>query len=421
MLKKRIRLLFLLFSVVLFVLYALYITKATDNDDDKFLSMVQEDAFYYFWENVNSKYGLIADSSRTDAPSSIAAVGFGLTAVCIAVERNWITTEDAYLRILKTLKYFYKKAPHVKGFYYHFVKMSDGSRAWNSEVSSIDTAIFIAGALTCAEYFKNTEIDDVANKIYERVDWQWMLNGRDVLCMGWKPEKGFLPYYWDHMSELMVLYALAIGSPTYPIPEECWDAWKRPVGTYGTHEFVFCPTGSLFVYQYSHAWIDFRYIRDSHADYWENSVRATLANRQFCMDASKKFKGYGKYSWGLTACVGPFGYKGYGGGPGIPYHDGTIAPSAVAGSVPFAPDICIQTLKNMYKKSSPKIYGKYGFVNGYNQDRDWVAAEFLGIDTGITLLMIENHRTGLIWNYFMRHPAVKKWVNMCMKPKEVIF
>lgn len=391
---------------------------ARTDGDDEFLEKIAGDSFKFFWEEANPGNGLIPDSSRTGSPCSIATVGFGLTALCIGAERGWITKPQAYDRIIKTLKYFYEKVPAVHGFYYHFLDMEDGRRVWNSELSSIDTAIFIAGALTCAEFFKGTEIEEVANKIYERVDWPWMLNGREVLCMGWKPDAGFLPYYWDTLSELMILYALAIGSPTHPIPPSSWDAWKRPSGKYGEHIFYYCTTGSLFVYQYSHAWIDFKSVRDKYADYWENSVQATLANRQFCIDNTDRFIGYTEYSWGLTACIGPDGYKGYGGGPGNPYHDGTIAPSAAAGSLPFTPEISIRTLKTIRAILGKRIYGKYGFLNSFNLDRDWVSNEYLGIDTGITVLMIENYRSGFVWKYFMNHTAIKKWISLCMISSE---
>ena len=384
--------------------------------DEKFIDSVERDTFRYFVEQVNNKNGLIKDSSRSGSPCSIAAVGFGLTALCIGVERKWIPKNEGFLLVLKILQTFRYKLNTEHGFYYHFLNMDKGNREWSSEVSSVDTALFLAGALTCADYFKDTEVEKLANEIYERVDWPWMMNGKKVLCMGWKPETGFLPYYWDSYSELMIIYALAIGSPAHPIPSSAWNVWLRPTARYGDYSFVNCATGSLFTYQYSHAWIDFRNKEDSYTDYWSNSVKATLVNKQYCRD--RHFRSLGDKLWGVTACVGPYGYKGYGAGPGYPICDGTIAPSAVAGSVPFAPKLCIDTLKYMKDNFGPNIYGDYGFVDGFNVEQDWWANEYLGIDQGITLLMIENYRTGFVWEHFMRHPAISRWMSLCMKERK---
>lgn len=381
--------------------------------DEYFILMVEKDTFRYFSGLINRSNGLIPDSSRQESPASIAAQGFGMASLCIGAQRGWITRDAAYRLILTGLKTFRDVLDNEHGFYYHFIDMKTGRRVWDCELSSIDTALFIAGALTAGEYFKGTEIEKIANELYERIDWPWMLNGRKILCMGWKPDKGFLPYYWDSYSELMLLYALAIGSPTHPIPEESWDAWERPVGKYGGKEFIYCQTGSLFVYQFSHAWIDFRGKRDKYADYWENSVRATYANRDYCIDRAGDYADFDENMWGLSACIGPDGYKGYGGGPGNPLCDGTLVPSTVAGSIPFAPKLCISTLRNMYDLHNNKLYGQYGFKDSFNPGIDWWTEECLGIDSGITLLMIENYETGFVWNYFMKHPAVQRWLSLC--------
>ena len=383
--------------------------------DAEFLDMVSKDTFAYFMEQSNPDNGMVRDGSSEEKPSSIAAVGFALTALCIGVENKWIPKNEAYIRIVRTLRAFKNSVPNEHGFFYHFLDMETGQREWNSEVSSIDTALFIAGALTACEYFKGSEIDTLANEIYERVDWKWMLKGKKVLCMGYTPENGFLQYYWDSYNEAMILYALAIGSPTNPIPRSCWHAWSRNYGRYGKYNFIYCPTGSLFVYQYSHAWIDFRGKKDLYADYWENSVQATLANRQYCIDNAAKFPGFAQDVWGLTASIGPRGYKGYGGGPGSSYCDGTIAPSAAAGSMPFAPELCLEALRTMYDEYGSELYGKYGFKDSFNLKADWWCDEYLGIDQGISLLMIENYRSGFVWKYFMRHPAVQRWLSACFK------
>ena len=383
--------------------------------DDRFLDRLEYDAILYFAREVNPANALIKDSSRPGAPCSVAAVGFGLTAICIGESRGWIERRQAYERVLKTLKTFRDKVPHERGFLYHFLDMRTGSRAWNSEVSSIDTALFLAGALFAGEYFKGTEAQAIARGLYERVDWPWMLNGKKILCMGWKPESGFLWYYWDSYNEAMLLYALAIGSPTHPIPKESWFAWERPVGTYDDYTLVYCITGCLFTYQYSHAWIDFRRLYDGDINYFDNSVKAVKANRAFCVDNAGTYTTYGEDSWGLTACLGPDGYKGYGAKPGEGLNDGTITPSGMAGSIVFAPEESIRGLKYLYEKHRNFLYGKYGFKDAFNLDRQWWAEEYLGIDVGISLVMIENYRTSLIWDTFMKLEPIQRWIELCMQ------
>ncbi|MDP2929311.1 MAG: glucoamylase family protein [Candidatus Omnitrophota bacterium] len=362
---------------------------------------------------MNPANGLIKDSSRPGSPCSVAAVGFGLTSICIGESRGWIAKEDAYYLVLKILKTFRDTVPNEHGFFYHFLDMRTGARTWHSEVSSIDTALFLAGALFAGEYFKGTESERIAHELYERVEWPWMLNGKKVLCMGWKPESGFLWYYWDSYSEAMILYALAIGSPTHPIPAECWFEWKRPVDSYKDYSAIYCVTGSIFTYQYSHAWIDFRELYENDTNYFDNSVNAVKANRQFCIDNSDTYKTYGEDSWGLSACLGPDGYKGYGAKPGEAFNDGTIPPCGIAGSLPFDPITSMKSLKGLYAKHKDFLYGKYGFKDAFNLDKNWWAEEYLGIDVGITAVMMENYRSGLVWNKFMSIPVIKNWIVKC--------
>ena len=403
-------------SALIVAMFATLSPAAAPSSDNEFLEMISRDSFNFFIENTSASNGLVRDSSAPNSPCSIASVGFALAAFCIGAENKWITRNEAYNRCLLTLETFRDRVPEEHGFFYHFLSMNSGKRIWGCELSSVDTALFIAGALFASEYFKGTEVDEIANELYARIDWPWMMNGQRILCMGWKPESGFLPYYWDSYCESMVIYALAIGSPTHPIINTSWDAFTRPRGRYGNYNFIYCGTGSLFVNQYSHCWIDFRNIKDSYANYWDNSVKATMANRQYCIDNMQAHKGYGEDCWGLSACIGPDGYKGYGGGvPGEPLNDGTVSPSAVAGSVPFAPKECIRALRYIYDNYGTRIYGSYGFYNGFNIDHDWFATEALGIDQGITLLMIENYRSQAVWKYFMRLPAVKRWLSQCMK------
>ncbi len=387
---------------------------AEDISDEAFLDKLEHDAFNYFWQEVNPSNGLIRDSTSPGSPCSIAAVGFGLVSICIAEKRGWIDRRDAYNRVLTTLKTFYEGLQTEHGFFYHFVDMNTGKRAWNSELSSIDTALFISGALFCGEYFKGTKVDQLARLLYRRVDWNWMLNGKDILCMGWKPESGFLPYYWDSYSELILLYALAIGSPTHPIPQSSWRAWKRQVGSYGDHTLVYSYTGSLFTYMYSHAWIDFRSLMDGDINYWENSIKAIKANRQYCINNKDKFSTYDEDCWGLTASLGPDGYKAYGAKPGLGLHDGTVAPSAVLSSMPFYREHAMRAARSMYEKYGDRLYWKYGFKDSFNLARDWWASDYLGIDQGITVLMIENARSGMVWDYFMKNDAIKKWYLKCL-------
>lgn len=409
----------ILLTLILLVVQAGW-AEVTDPEDSAFLDKLEYDSILYFAGEAYTNTGLIKDSSRPGAPASVASVGFGLAALCIGESRGWIDRQQAIERIVKTLRFFRDKVPTAHGFYYHFMDPATGKRVWDSEVSSIDTALFIAGALFAGEYFNDTGIGAIARELYERVDWQWMMNGREIMCMGWKPESGFLWYYWDQYSEAMIMYALAIGSPTHPIPKEAWQAWKRPVDSYKDFELVYSYTGSLFTYQYSHAFIDFRRLYEGHINYYTNSLNATLANRAFCIDNAEKYRSYGDSGWGLTACIGPNGYRSYGALPGEAFHDGTIAPSGVAGSMVFDGDSALYALKEMYMNYGDFIYGKYGFKDAYNLDKNWWAEEWLGIDVGISLLMVENYRTGLVWDKFMKLEPVKKWQELCGITSEII-
>lgn len=412
---------YLKISGISLIIVSFFITIVQASSDEAFIDKLEYDSLLYFAREANPKNGLIKDSSRPGAPASIAAVGFGLTALCIGESRGWVDEKQAYDRVLKTLLTFRDRVPNEHGFFYHFLDMRTGARVWNSEVSSIDTALFLAGALFAGEYFKGTEVEKVARELYERVDWPWMLNGKNVLCMGWMPEKGFLWYYWDSYSEAMILYALAIGSPTYPIPKEAWFSWERPVDSYKGLEVVYCYTGSIFTYQYSHAWIDFRRLYEGDRNYYSNSVNAVRANREFCIDNADKFRAYGEDVWGLTASLGPEGYRGYGAKPGEAFHDGTIAPCGMAGSIVFDWEKSLDGLKYLYARHKNFLYGKYGFKDAFNIDKGWWAEEYLAIDVGITLIMLENYKTGLVWDKFMRIEPIKRWIASCFenKPKHI--
>lgn len=410
----------LLAFLLLFLLSGYIFTPAINasSPEEAFLDKVEYDSILYFVGEANRKNGLIKDSSRPGSPCSVAVVGFGLAALCIGESRGWIDRDQAYDRVLKTLLTFRNKVPHKKGFFYHFLDMRTGSRVWSSEISSIDTALFLAGALFAGEYFKGTEVERLAKELYRRVDWQWMLNGKKTLCMGWTPESGFLWYYWDSYSEAMILYALAIGSPTHPIPKDSWFEWARPVDSYKGYEVIYCYTGSIFTYQFSHAWIDFRQLYDRNGvNYYTNSVNAVKANQEFCLDNASKYKTYGEDCWGLSASLGPDGYRGYGAKPGEALNDGTIAPYGMAASIVFDWEKSLRSIRDVYENHSRFLYGKYGFKDAFNLGRDWWADEYLGIDVGITTLMLENYRTGLVWDGFMKLEPIKKWILLCMSKK----
>jgi len=307
-----------------------------------------------------------------------------------------------------TLRFFSGPALQQHGWFYHWLDVNSGERRWRSEVSSIDTALLIAGGLTARQYFyEDAEIVSLATKIYERIDFPWMLNGHPtLLSMGWHPETGFIKARWDDYSEHPILYLLAIGSPTHPITPEAWYAWKRNWNEYAGYRYL--GKTPLFTYQYSQAWIDFRGHRETrgeHVNYFDNSVKATLAHRQFCIDLAREFPGYGPNVWGISASDSVKGYVVWGGPPRDPAIDGTVVPYAAAGSLMFVPRLAMDMLKTVRAKY-PRIYGKYGFADAFNPNTGWVNRDVIGIDLGITLLSAENARTGNVWRWFMRNPEI---------------
>lgn len=379
----------------------------------KLLEKIERDTLRYFIQQADAGTGLIKDSNRPGAPSSIAATGFGLVALAVGADRGWITHDFAKSRILKTLSTLESRAEHKNGFFYHFLDLRTGKRVWKSEASSIDTALLVAGALVAAQYYPGTEIETLAQKIYARVNWKWMLNDSDLICMGWTPEGGFLPYYWDTYNEQLILQALALGAPSQAVSPETWDAWFRNEDTYLDYKVVYSHSGSLFTYQYPHAFIDFKTLDDAGINYFENSIQATLANRAYSLATEKDYKSYHAYSWGLSATTGPGGYKAFGAKPGEGFHDGTIAPHAAIGSLPFTPKESLDAIKFFYLRLGNKIYGKYGFTGAFNIDKKFYSSEYLGIDQGIILMMIENFlNDGSIWKKFMQLDCIKKWVQI---------
>jgi len=392
------------------------------NQAQAFLEDLSHRAFLYFQEQANPQTGLVLDRARTDGkahdathPShniaSTASTGFGLTAFCIAVERKWMKPEDARERVRLTLKFFAERAEHKEGWFYHWLDAATGERRWQSEISSIDTALLLAGILTTRRYFRqDREIVRLATKIYQRVNFQWMLDNHPlILSHGWRPENGFIKNRWDTYCELMILYVLAIGSPTYPISKASWYAWTRPLITYAGRTYI--TGGPLFIHQYSHAWIDFRGRKEKQSpftDFFKNSVDAVYAHRAFCVDLAKDFPGYSENIWGITASDSQKGYLAWGGPPREAAIDGTVVPYAAAGSLMLAPEIALPAVLAMRDKFGEKIYGKYGFADAFNPNNGWVAGDVIGIDVGITLLSAENFRTGNVWKWFMANREITK-------------
>jgi len=377
--------------------------------EDAILLDIERSACAYFYEQTDPETGLVKDRARHTGPddhtiSSIAATGFGLSAICIAHANQFVKPADAVQRVQRTLEFLARRMPHEHGFFYHFVDMRTAERAFKSEISSIDTAILLLGVLHARAYFDSPAIRQLATQIYERVDWKWMLNGGKTLDHGYKPETGFLKSRWDSYSELMGMYLLAIGSPAHPIPASSWEAWSRPLYQYGNLEYISAPA-PLFIHQSAHAWIDFRDRRDAHANYFQNSVTATLAHKRFCLSLRDKFPWYSDSLWGITASDSEHGYVVWGGPPPMGPIDGTIVPCAAGGSLVFLPQACrlvLEAIKTRY----PKSWTRYGFVDAFNPHDDWYDPEIVGIDQGITLLMAENLRNGGVWRSVMKNPEI---------------
>jgi hypothetical protein len=383
--------------------------------DDAFLDDLSRRTFLFFWEQADAATGIIRDRSRTDGTpvndiGSIAAVGFGLSGLCIAADRGWLPRPEVVGRARSTLRFFAEQMPHERGWFFHFVNLRTGAREWKSELSSIDTALLLAGVLTVRRCFaSDPDVVRHAEAIYRRVDFRWMLAGHPTLLShGWRPESGFLDARWARYCELMILYLLAIGSPAHAIPAESWSAWSRPTMTYGAYTYV-SHADPLFVHQYSHAWVDFRGRRErgpEGVDWFANSVTATRAHKAFCLSLAGEFPGYTEQIWGITASDSRKGYVAWGGPPRHPAIDGTVVPAAAAGSLMFTPDIALPALLEMQRRFGAAIYGRYGFADAFHPTAGWVNPDVIGIDLGITLLSAENLRTGRVWHWFMQNPEI---------------
>jgi hypothetical protein len=405
------------------------------------LDALQWTTIEYYLKERNPRNGLIADKTEPGAPASIAAVGMSLATLPIGIERERVDREQMAERALLKLRFFWNSsqgpepdATGYKGLYYHFLDMETGRRAGNCELSTVDSAFLLVGMLTAAVYFDGDtkteqEIRTLADALYRRADWRWALNGGATLTHGWKPESGFLPYRWTGYDEALLLYVLALGSPTYPLPEESFAAWASTYEWKKVYDYEYLYCGPLFTHQLSHLWIDFRGIQDAFMhehgiDYFENSRRASYVHQQYAIRNPLEFEGYNEFCWGLTASDGPgwvarkvkgierhfFDYLGR----GAPYgpDDGTIAPWAVVASLPFAPEIVLPTIKN-FEGMNIGMHDPYGFKATFNltfpvngSDCGWISPWHFGIDQGPIVLMIENYRTGFLWRLMKKCPYI---------------
>lgn len=385
---------------------------------DDIIEMEMEASFDFFWEQTNTDpetkgYGMIRDRCPgSQGIASIASVGFGLTAYLVGVEKGYVSYEEAYDRVDQTLDTLLEM-DREEGFYYHWVNMDDAERAWSSEISSIDTAILMMGVLSVGEYFGG-DIQSKAETLYEGVNWPWFIDdSKDMFYMAYRPGEGFSGY-WDFYAEQLMLYILAAGSDTYPIDETPYYTFIRHYGRFQDGEkFIHSWFGSIFTYQYSHAWIDFRdYVDQKGVNWFDNSVDASLTHYNYAVFMDSKFETLGQYAWGLTACEGPDGYNGLYGAPPSGYDnnahvvDDTIPPAGAIGSIIFLPDQAMDAMMNYY--SYEELWGDYGFVEAYNLSEDWFSNDVIGISKGITLLMLANYEDNTVYKIIMPNEHIQK-------------
>lgn len=417
------------------------------------LADLHQRTFRYFWETTNPSNGLAPDRYPTPSFASIAAVGYALTAYPVGVEHGYITREAARARVLTTLE-FLLDAPQgpeahgtagYKGFFYHFLDIQTGERYGTVELSTADTALLLAGALFCQSYFDGAQAEEgqiraLVDALYRRVDWRWMQPRGPAIALGWTPEAGFLTSDYRGYSEVMSTYLLALGSPTFAVDPAAWGEWTSTYDhSWGLHfGQTYLHFAPLFGHQFTHVWVDFRGIQDDSMrargiDYFENSRRATYAQRAYAIENPLGCKDYGENVWGITAVDGPADvvvqqrvYRSYaarGIGGAETYDDCTLAPTAVAGSIPFAPEIAIPALLEMHRRYGQYLYSKYGFFDAFNPSFDfdlplrhgrripgfgWVDGDYLGLDQGPILAMLENYRSELIWSVMRKNPYLRR-------------
>ncbi len=380
--------------------------------DDRFLDDLERQACLYFFEQASPTTGQVLDRARNDLNgardsrrmASIAATGFGLTALCIADHRGYLPHAQVVERVRTTLEWHLNHLPEVHGFFYHFTDVESGKRWRDSELSSIDTSLLLCGVLTARAYFSDAKIQSLAQQIYERVEWPWMLNNGATFSMGWDPDSGFLASRWSHYCELMMIYLLAIGSPSHGVSPDHWNNFTRPVMEYRGLRYI-SGEDPIFAHQYSQAWFDFRGKRDAYANYFENSVLATKAHRAFCLAMPSR---YNEEYWGISASDSKRGYTVWGGPPSRGMIDGTVVPCAAAGSLAFLPAECISMLRNLRTRYGAQAWGRYGFVDAFHPAANWYDSDVLGIDLGIGLIMAENLRSSMVWETFMRNPDAQR-------------
>ena len=429
-----------------------------ERDGDPFVNNLERRTFRFFWRTANRRNGLVPDRFPSPSFASIAGIGFALTAYVVGVERGYISRAQARLRTLRTLRFLARlpQGPQedgiagYRGFYYHFLHMHNGERFGTTELSTVDTALLLGGVLLAQSYFDATsrterEIRTLAEEIYTRIDWTWAQDGGTTLTHGWRPESGFIPFDWRGYNEAMLMYVLALGSPTYPIDASAWPEWTKTYkdswGTFSGQEFL--AFGPMFGHQYSHVWIDFRgiqddFMREKGIDYFENSRRAAYAQREYARKNPMRWRGYDSEIWGLSASDGPantvqrfhnhergfFSYVARGTAAPHVVDDGTIAPTASVGSIAFAPEIVIPTIRAFRARYGEHLYKRYGFLDAVNpsftftnvplrhgrivENLGWVADDYLAIDQGPIVAMIENYRSGLIWTIMKRNPHIRR-------------
>jgi hypothetical protein len=402
----------------------------------EFILQLQRDSFQFFIDLANPKNGLIPDTDHSASDASISGIGFALSSYPIAVEKNIISRSDAIERTLATLNFFAESEQSIsatatgyKGFYYHFLNMQTGKRSGDCELSFVDTGFLLAGILCAGTYFQGTstkelQIRSLADHLYNRVDWQWAMCEKFSLSQGWRPTSGFINYAWEGYSESLLLYTLALGSPTFPLPVESFKAWTSTYQWENIYNIDFLYAGPFFIHLFSHAWIDFRGIQDKFmhekkSDYFENSKSAMKIQQQYSKINPKNFKGYSKNCWGITADIGPGFQKQLINGKlitfydyaarGIPYgpDDGTIAPWAALASICFDQKTSIAAIDH-FRLSYPELIGKYGFICSFNESINppWFPQRFYALDVGISILMIENAENNFIWNLMRKCPAI---------------
>ncbi len=407
------------------------------------LEILQRESFRYFMHETNPKNGLVQDKTAPNWPASVAGVGMALTAYPVAIERGFVTRTAAIERVLATLRFFWNSpqgpepdATGYHGFYYHFLDMETGRRAWDCELSTIDSAFFLAGALVVGEYFtaatdEEREIRRLADALYQRADWLWMQEDGSAVSMGWTPESGFLPYRWEGYDEALLLYLIGLGSPTFPLPASSYVNWTSAYQWERSYGYDYLYAGPLFAHQLSHVWIDFRGLQDDFMqkkgiDYFENSRRATLVQQQYAIDNPQGFSGYSAVCWGITASDGPgpamrqvngvrrefFDYVAR----GVPHgpDDGTIAPWVAVASLPFAPEIVLPTIDHFIHQIGLKADNPYGFKSTFNPTYPceshaaygWMSPWHFAINEGPVMLMIENYRSEMIWRLMRKNRYV---------------